>query len=65
MPPVAPFLQDYLNLEVINFFLRTCESSDEAKLKLERIGRRAGRKLTEMFPLLFHIVNSQSLFFSI
>ena len=52
---MALFLQDYLNIEIINLYLKTSETQDEAKLKLERMGRRMGRKLTEMF--LLHLVS--------
>ena len=49
MSKVAFFLQDYLNLEMINLFYRTSETRDECRIKLESIGKKIGEKLTEMF----------------
>lgn len=42
-------VQEYLNIEIVNLFLRTSESVSEAKLKLEKLGRRVGEKITEVF----------------
>ncbi|KAH7816993.1 putative trafficking protein particle complex subunit 6 [Monocercomonoides exilis] len=48
---VASFLQDYLNIEIVNLIVRTSETRDMARSKLERMGQQIGEKYTELFFL--------------
>lgn len=62
-PKVAVFFQEYLNIEIVNFLIRTSETPELAKLKLEKIGRRIGEKMTEVYDSLRDHVNFLYTFF--
>ena len=45
------FLNEYLNLEIVNLYLKTSETQEVCQKRLETIGLRIGEKLTEKFCL--------------
>ena len=49
MSYVADFFQEYLNMEIINLYIKTSESEELATKRLESIGFRIGEKITETF----------------